>query len=136
MVTDQPVLDPSSVPADPTSKSPLDVLEEILQQRAPVGTDTSDSAAQSPSVTPNAPADATPPQMSAEEIAALEAERTAADKVALAAKQAEMESILQTPQNLAREAQENAAAATTASKAVAMDGYEIKQLDHTKIADQ
>ncbi len=126
---------PPSTPTDPANpgapqKSPLDILEDIL------GKDPNAAGAAVPDASP-APADAPPsqPQPTLEEIRALEQEMAVRDQAALAAKQAEMASITESPEYQVRVTQDEAAAEQTATASDALEGFEIKQLDHTKIAE-
>lgn len=121
--------DPSGQP----QKNPLDVLEELLNDakagaQAPAGVA---PAAPDQSATPLAapePAGPTP-----EQLAQMEAEREAQDQAEAQAKLNEIQSVQSTPEFQARIQQDQAAVQQKAQETTAQDGFEIIQLDHTKI---
>lgn len=131
-MADDPQTPPQNAATDPNQKSPLDILEEILSEKGASAGDPGGMQAEA-SVAPVVPE---PPQPTAEELAQLEAARLAQDQAELQQKQAELQTITQTPQYQARVEQEEAAKQQHDQQETAQEGFEIKQIEHTKIADQ
>lgn len=108
-------------------KNPLDVLEELLQKtKAKQGSEDPEAAAQV--------------QKEAEEKAALEQQRLAEeqrqvelDAQQIAVQRASLETLKETPQYQARQAQEAEAAQHKVQTLNAQDGFQIEQLKHTKV---
>lgn len=125
-----PTTPTASDPAAPPQKSPLDILEEILQQKGGVG-EPADAASAAPAAPVVDPAAEEAAKLA--EIKALEQQSQAEDQAALAAKQAELASAKQTPAYQARVKQDQATKQQSDSQNAAHEGYQIKQLQHTKI---
>lgn len=116
-------------PVAPAQKSPLDVLEEILQQKG------------QPAAVPSAP-QVDPAQQQAEleaaqmaEVHAMEAQKQAQDQAELAARQTELQQAKQTPAYQARVEQQSTEKQQSDAQTQAHAGYEITQLQHTKIQE-
>jgi|GEM_PF-3063221 len=139
-MTDVPVTttlpaSPAAAPNTPT-KSPLDILEEILndpKSKTPIEPGT--AAASVTSAVPEAATQPPPavPQLTAEEIAAQQQVQDQADQQALAAETAELKTIVNTPAYQARVQQAAAAQEETQQHVEATKEFEIKQLEHSKI---
>ncbi len=133
MTDPAPITQPPAtpLPADPAAgggKSPLDMLEQILKDQKQEGAE----APATPVAAPVVPAE---PLISPEELQAQQAAHKAQDEVDLKAKIAELETIKQTPEYQAR-VEQNAQAQTQAEEAHSgQEGFEIRQLDHTKVPE-
>lgn len=121
--------------AGQSTQSPLDVLEQILNDQK--------AAAQMPAVpgsevgAPQAPPPTTqPPQPTAQEVAELEAQRHLEDQAELQEKISELHQITDTPAYQARVQQDATAQAETTATEASQAGFEIVQLDHTKITSE
>jgi len=122
----------SSNAADPSQKSSLDLLEQLLNESKAETQPDQPPAVGLGEATPVRPAAPTQAP-SLEQIHQMEAEQEAEDQVALQAKLNELQQIEQTPAYLARVQQEQTAEQQKAATESAQDGFEIVQLDHTKI---
>lgn len=120
----QPVNTPQTASAP--NKNPLDILEEMLQQKG--GAD--DPAPTSPSVDSVAEEAA---QLA--EVKAMEEQRVARDQAELTARQAELAMATQSTEYQARVQQDQATQEKSSADAAASRGYEVKQLQHTKIQE-
>ena len=125
--------DSQATPVDPAAskKSPLDVLEEILQ----------DSKGKAQSSTPNDQAAASDdqvavpvvdPEEEARKAAEIEAQKQA-DQQAIAIKQQEIENMKQSPQYQAAVEQKEEEVQEQTQQQDFMKGNEIRQLEHKKI---
>jgi hypothetical protein len=149
--TPTPPADPTSVvPSDSTApaadpnapqKSPLDILEEILGDAAKSGAAPGAGAAPGTAGSADAPAEPpkpqipAEPQISPEELAAKEAAQKAKDEADILQKQAELQTITQTPEYHARVEQNAAAEASAHEHDTDGQGFEIIQLEHKKLPD-
>lgn len=143
-MTDQPQQPaaPTPPPVDPTAaqapagKSPLEMLEEMLQAtqaQQPAATPAPAQTAASPQG--GTPPPVAEPQLDPAVIAQAQADSNAQDQVDLKAKLEELKTISQTPEYQARVAQNQAAVKEEAQQQSAIQGYEIHQLDHKKITE-
>jgi hypothetical protein len=119
-------------------KSPLEILEEMLQASRTQGAAALDTNAldggQPPAAAaptdPGAPAEPQPTQ--ADTQAAMDA-HALVDQEQIQQQLAQMQEIKNTPAYQARVAQDTAKATEEASKSAQGDGFQIKQLGHTKL---
>ncbi len=145
-MTDQPQQPaaPTPSPVDPTAaqapagKSPLEMLEEMLQAtqaQQPAATPAPTQTAAAPAPQAGATPPVAEPQLDPAVIAQAQADSNAQDQVDLKAKLEELKTISQTPEYQARVAQNQAAVNEEAQQQSAIQGYEIHQLDHKKITE-
>lgn len=117
----------SATPAPTTpQKSPLDLLEDILNESKNAG------GAADPAAAAAAEAEAIAAQQ-AEKISQMQAQNKVADEQAIEQGIAELSSIKDTPAYQARIQQEAATVQAHDQQADAQRGFEIKQLSHKKI---
>lgn len=130
---------PPTDPQIPSDQNPLDVLESILAeakqkagQKAPAGAGSggNDQDASASGTTTDPATPPVPPPPTPEEIAAKEAAHQAEIEQQ---KQQLMAQITQTPEYQARVVQETEKAEEQIKSAAGGDGFQIQQLQHTKI---
>lgn len=121
------------------TKSPLDILEEILNDPSKKAVQPAAAAATgAPPPNPGEPVPAESalppiPQPSEAEILAQQQAQLIKDQAELITEQANLQTIVDTPAYQARVQQAAATAEESQRQALAGQGFEIKQLDHTKI---
>jgi hypothetical protein len=124
-----PVPSSTQPSTNPAQKSPLDILEEILQQKDGAG-GTAEPVVAQPAVDPAAQEAA---QLA--EIKALEQQHLVQDQAELAVRQAELATATQSTAYQARVQQDQASQQESKAHATASEGYDIQQLQHTKIQE-
>lgn len=124
--------DPATDPA--AQKNPLDVLEELLKEsQAKVGGGSMPGMPGDPGAAAE-PAGPTPEQLQLQaEYEEKLRQQAILDQQALEQKRAELEEIKHTPQYQARVQQDQEKADVQQAKSSAGQGFDIKQLEHTKI---
>lgn len=125
----------ATTPAAP-SKSPLEILEEMLQAsrtQGPAALDTNALDGGQPAASPAAPAAAEEPQPTQADTQAAMDAHAIVDQEQIQQQLAQMQEIKNTPEYQARIAQDSAKATEEASKNAQGDGFQIKQLGHTKL---
>ncbi len=129
--------DPASDPAaDPAAqRNPLDVLEELLKEsQAKVGAPGGGLPGGGTGPVPAEPAGPTPEQLQAQaEMEERLRQQAVIDQQAIEERRAELEQIKNTPQYQARVQQDQEKADQQQTQQAAGQGFDIKQLEHTKI---
>jgi len=143
-MTDQTNLptDPTAA-TDPSQQNPLDILEKLLQdtkskKAASAATDPSTLGAplRAPVSPPTEAAPAVPaeePSLTEEDYERIRAEHDEADQVKIEEQKVIMEQLKQSPQYKARVQQDEEKASVDQAHQQDQDGFQIEQLDHTKI---